>query len=275
MRVVFQLLPLLPFTLASGIYDLPPVPSQLVNPSRVATFAASVASAKATALSLDNDLGISTGIPNPELPDPCGPPIQAPGVANSSSTCHSEVITNRTKADQAYGATCLNEASAPLPITQELDVKACANAMIQICYALAGSYGEPPTDKWVFTNGSALDQYGSFGSEGGGNCTAGFWLPKGGAPAPSFLRCVDGIFAPLVQACGGKVKNAGSIAGNGGPATGAVETVGYGGSVNLAVLPGFSVAQAGENAGGVDEVGVEGGTGVAVDSGYPSYFIVA
>ncbi len=45
MQLVPHLLLLIPFAAALGIYDLPPVPSQLIVPASVATYAASVASA--------------------------------------------------------------------------------------------------------------------------------------------------------------------------------------------------------------------------------------
>ncbi len=258
MQLVPHLLPLIPFAAALGIYDLPPVPSQLTVPASVATYAASVASAQATALSIENNQGISTGKPNASLPDPCGPPLQISAQANTLSTCHAKVYTNHTEKPQAYGVSCLNSTTAPPSITQTLDVNACANAMIEICYTLAGSYGPPATDAWVFTNGTTTGPTKAIGAEGGGNCTAGFWLPSVGAPAPSFLRCVDSIFGPVVKTCGGEENGGGS-----------------GGSVNLAIMPGFGVATSGGGEGGVNEVGVNGGTGVAIDGGYPSYFVVA
>ena len=261
-----MLLPLFPviylfaLTTALGIYDLPPVPSQLTVPASAATFAASVASAEATALAIQNTYGISTGAPNDLLPDPCGPPTQASAKANSLSTCHTNVCTKKPNTSQSYGVTCLpSDSAATSIISQTLDLNACANAMIEICYTMAGSYGPPATDEWVFTNGTTTGPQNSIGAKGGGNCTLGFWLPSGGAAAPSFLRCVDGIFSPLVETCGGGAK---SVAGNGG-------------SVNLAIMPGFGIASNGEGEGGVNEVGITGGSGVAVDSGYPSYFVVA
>ena len=257
MQNALLLLPLLPLAATLGIYNLPPVPSQITVPASVATYAASIASAQATALSIENNQGISTGTPNDSLPDPCGPPQQVSAPAKSLSTCRTNITTNHTSTPQYYGVTCLNESTAPPSITRTLDVNACANAMIEICYTLAGSYGSPATDEWVFTNGTSTGPDRSAGPEGGGNCTVGFWLPSGGAPAPSFLRCVDGIFGPMVGACGG------------------TKQVGYGGSVNLETLPGFSVASSGDEEGGVIAVGVAGGTGVAVEGGYPSYFFVA
>ena len=259
MQLALYLLPLLPLTNALGLYSLPPIPSRLSVPASVATYAASVASAEATALSIENSQGISNGKPNPALPDPCGPPTgQISASANSDSTCQAKICTNHTSSPEKYGATCIeNGDSATISIIQTLDVNACANAMIELCYTMAGSYGTPPTDEWVFTNGTTIESAKAVGAQGGGNCTVGFWLPSGGAPAPSFLRCVDSIFNPLVSTCaaGGE----GSVSG---------------GSVNLSLLPTFGVSSAGDNKGGVNQVGY-GGTGVAVDGGYPSYFFVA
>ncbi|KAL6712917.1 hypothetical protein ACLMJK_009472 [Lecanora helva] len=258
MGLIIQHLLLLPSVTAIGIYQLPPVPSRLTAPASVATYAASVASAQATALSTQNAYGISTGTPDFSLPDPCGPPQQVSASPGTLSTCHLNISIADTTSTSAYGATCLKTSDPALAsITRTLDVNACANAMIEICYALSGTYGPPAQDAWVFTNGTQTSSSSSFGEDGGGNCTMGFWLPEGGAPAPSFLRCVDGIFGPLVGTCGSERK------GGGG-----------GGAVNLEVLPGFGVGRGGENEGGVDRVGV-GGTGVAFESGYPSYFFVA
>ncbi len=58
---------------------------------------------------------------------------------------------------------------------------------------MAGFYGLPATDAWVVTPNQS------------GNCTFGFWLPKGGAPPPSYARCVDQIFGGV----GGDVYGAG------------------------------------------------------------------
>ena len=259
MQLVLHLLHIVTLTSAIGIYNLPPVPSQLTVPASVATYAASVASAQATGLSTHNNLGISTGTPNASLPDPCGPPNQPSGTATTHSTCHADICTNHTTLPQKYGATCLLTNDTDItPITQVIDANACANAMIEICYTIAGSYGPPAMNKWVFTNGTTTSPEYSAGSEGGGNCTVGFWLPSGGAPAPSFLRCVDSIFSPLLATCGGKERGSGS-----------------GGSVNLQTLPSFGVATGGLDVGGVDEIGASGSTGMAVDAGYPSYLLVA
>lgn len=77
----------------------------------------------------------------------------------------------------------------------------------------------------------------------GGDCTFGYWLPAGGAPAPSFDRCVKQIYGPTREKCGSGGFNVGSV--------------------NIA-------------SGGLPEGLVEGsvGTGVTVRGDYPSYVML-
>ncbi|KAK4693843.1 hypothetical protein P7C71_g3630, partial [Lecanoromycetidae sp. Uapishka_2] len=141
------------------------------------------ASSAAATLIYQNTAGISSGNSNISLPDPCGPPIQAPGLMNSVSTCHLNVSVANITEPQAYGVQCLHDNT-----TYILDKNACFDAMDLMCDALCGFHAPPPRDQWVWSNQT-------------GNCTFGFWLPTGGAPPPSYDRCTAQITAAMVDAC--------------------------------------------------------------------------
>jgi len=151
--------------------------------SFTAAAAAAQSSTAAATLLYQNTAGISSGNSNISLPDPCGPPDQAPGLMNSVSTCHLNVSVEDITKPQAYGVQCLHDNT-----TYILDEATCAKAMATICYTLCGFHGPPPRDQWVW-------------SDEGGNCTFGFWLPTGGAPPPSYDRCSTQITAAMAQAC--------------------------------------------------------------------------
>ena len=172
----------------------------------------------------NNQIGISIGSPNPNLPDPCGPLSQPPGEANSKSTCHATVSTTNLSSQDYYGVQCQKDDTGEV-----LDRPSCEDSYMTMCYQIAGMWGGKyqVADKWVWSTTQ-------------GNCTFGYWLPKDGAPPPSYDRCVTQIYRPMVESCGGDYNV---------------------GSVNLKVVP--SVKD-----------GVMG-TGEAVDPAWPSYVMVA
>ena len=145
--------------------------------------AAAAASAAADATLVQNVAGISAGVSNLSLPDPCGPPLQAPGIEDSIATCHLNVSVSDTSMPQAYGVQCLHDNT-----TYILDEGTCTSALATICYTLSGGHGSPVKDQWVWSDET-------------GNCTFGFWLPTGGAPPPSIERCQTQILAPMKDAC--------------------------------------------------------------------------
>ena len=213
--------------------DLPSVitrnlPSITKTPAQVS--AASVVQAKAHALqsavSHGDSVGIASGSPNPSLPDPCGPPVQSPAAAESMSTCTQNVSVSDLSAHSYYGVNCWNDGSE-----SALDLGTCSDAMMVICNHIStGGALYNVTDKWIW-------------STEGGNCTFGYWLPLGGAPAPSFDRCLDQIYSPMKENCVG---------------------------------PGFNVGSINIASGGLPDGLVNGkvGTGVTVRGNYPSYVML-
>ncbi|KAL6714701.1 hypothetical protein ACLMJK_008126 [Lecanora helva] len=172
-------------------------------------------------------MGISVGTSNDTLPDPCGPSLQAQGEANSTSTCHASVNTTDVHAQQYYGIECWKDATGAV-----IDEDFCETSILTICSQISGLSGTAyqSTNEWIWSTND-------------GNCTFGYWLPEGGAPPPSYLRCMDQIYGPMVESC--------------------AETLPYnGGSVNLKQLPKASVNEIVTN-------------GTAVDPMYPSYIMVA
>ncbi len=165
------------------------------------------------------------------MDDPCGPPLQAPLSSETCSTCHKNVTVTNTTSPLIYGITCSND-----PTREPLNTTGCANAMISICYTMAGFYGLPATDAWVVTPNQS------------GNCTFGFWLPKGGAPPPSYARCGNQIFGVSAGTCMEPGFNVGSV--------------------NLRELPSAGALNVSVKVG-------EYGTGMPVDGAYPSYVMVA
>lgn len=240
----FFLLTLLPTTTAQlfgsiesgdNLPQLPAIPSQLSAAAHAASSVASVANAEASLMAFQNEIGISSSLPNLSLPDPCGPPSQPVAYSNSLSTCTANVTTNNTDfaTPSHYGVSCQycdGSSGHQIP-----NITTCKNEMIAICEKLVGFYGAPPTDQWVFGNQ-------------GGNCTLAFWLPQGGAPPPSYKRCVDQIFLLIADTCLEPKYNVGTV--------------------NLAQTPDMQAFNSTAPAGSYS-------TGFAVDTGYPSYIMLA
>ena len=169
--------------------------------SHLAAYAASTSSAAvATATpplpwSQQISTGLSFGTPNASLPDPCGPTTQPPGPANSTSTCHANVSVVDTGNSTAYGVQCFNDGTE-----NQLNATSCSVAQANICGQLcaATTVGTPLRDprynEWVWNAPNAES----------GKCSMGFWLPdpkEGGAPVPSYGRCVGQIFQVMMDAC--------------------------------------------------------------------------
>ncbi|CAD6577445.1 MAG: hypothetical protein ASARMPRED_008281 [Alectoria sarmentosa] len=188
--------------------------------SAIASTAASAAQALEAA---QNSVGISAGTLVAANPDPCGPPTgQAPG---SLSTCHANVSVANLGQPSAYGVQCANDGSG-----YTLEQSTCADSSITMCDQISGLYGAgyQRTDTWVWTTQD-------------GNCTFGYWLPKNGAPPPSFERCQKQITSVINQYCAGPVFNAGGV--------------------NLKVFPGAGASNTSS-------------TGLPVDPLYPSYVML-
>ncbi len=173
-----------------------PLPSITKTPAQ--SSAASVARAQAQALSsavsYGNSVGIASGTPNATLPDPCGPPLQPPGAAQSLSTCTQNVSVADLGSHSYYGLNCWNDTTKPA-----LDLGSCSDAIYVICDDIStGGELYTKTNKWIW-------------STVGGNCTFGYWLPAGGAPAPSFDRCLRQIYGPMREKCRGPRFNVGSV----------------------------------------------------------------
>lgn len=171
-----------------------PHSTQPQNPAQSSAAAARAAAnaAEASAQAHSNANGISYGEPNPKLPDPCGPPFQPPGPAESISTCHKDISVADVGAHTSYGVNCWNDTSKPA-----LDVQSCEDSVYVLCNDISG--GDPlytVTNKWVWSSG------GNGEKSKGEKCNFGFWLPEGGAPAPSRDRCVEQILHPMVNSCG-------------------------------------------------------------------------
>jgi len=124
-----------------------------------------------------------------------------------------------------YGVQCLNDNTGEI-----LQQGTCSDAIMTICDQMTGLLGSSyeVTNKWIW-------------STPGGNCTFGYWVPEGGAPAPSYDRCLKQIYGPMNDKCRGPEFNVGSI--------------------NLRELP--------KAVNGVVT------NGMAVEPGYPSYIMVA
>ena len=137
--------------------------------------------------------GISFGTTNDSLPDPCGPPVQKAAPANSTSTCHVNVSIADTTTPTAYGVQCLNDESGYI-----LNSTTCAAAQVDICDKISAAttvghpLHDPPVNQWVWSATS------------GANCTMGFWLSEGGAPVPSYMRCMTQIYQVMMEACNGE-----------------------------------------------------------------------
>ncbi|CAF9918039.1 MAG: hypothetical protein ALECFALPRED_000478 [Alectoria fallacina] len=174
-----------------------------------------------------NRNGISAGALVPANPDPCGPPTgQAPGAAAGSlSTCRANVSVANLGQPSAYGVQCANDGSG-----YTLEQTTCADSSITICDQISGLFGAEyqRTNTWIW---STQD----------GNCTFGYWLPKNGAPPPSFERCQEQITSVINQYCMGPVFNAGGV--------------------NLNVFPSAGASNASS-------------TGLPVDPLYPSYVML-
>ena len=153
------------------------------------------ASSALSALDAQKTAGISIGKPNDTLPDPCGPPNQPPGKANSASTCHANVSTADITSSEYYGVQCLTDDTGEL-----IDMMSCSDSADTVCEQISGLWGSDyqTTDKWIW-------------STEGGNCTFGYWLPEGGAPPPSKARCLNMIYGPMISACGEGLYNVGSV----------------------------------------------------------------
>ncbi|KAL6719467.1 hypothetical protein ACLMJK_003707 [Lecanora helva] len=184
------------------------------------------ASSVSAALAAQSSAGISLDNPDNSLSDPCGPPSQPPGDASSKSTCHANVSVAETSSKQAYGVYCMNDKTG-----EALNHNSCDDAMWTICDMIAGGWGSEyqTPDRWTWSTQN-------------GNCTFGYWLPKGGAPPPSPDRCRKQILAPMSEKCRGPEYNVGAV--------------------NLRKLP------------SADASGITG-TGLPVDGQYPSYIMVA
>lgn len=161
--------------------------------SSASVAAVAASSASAAALVYWNTAGISSGNSNISLPDPCGPPVQAPGLMNSVSTCHLNVSVEDITKPQAYGVQCFHDNT-----TYILDENSCADAIESICSTLYGFHAPPDTDQWVW-------------SDENGNCTFGFWLPSSAAPPPSYDRCSTQIMAAMMDACTPPAFNAAAV----------------------------------------------------------------
>lgn len=211
--------------LPSITIDPPPI-SKTPAESSAASVAQVLAHALQSAVSYGDSVGIAAGTPNPVLPDPCGPPVQSPAAANSISTCTKNVSVADLSAHSYYGVNCWNDTTKPA-----LDLSSCSDALYVICNHIStGGELYNKTDKWIW-------------STPGGGCTFGYWLPSGGAPAPSFDRCVDQIYSPMKEKC---------------------------------AAPGFNVGSVNIASGGLPEGLVNGnvGTGVPVRGEYPSYVML-
>ena len=198
------------------------------TPDISATKTVNNAYTSATAIeAAQNSAGISSGNVNNSLPDPCGPAVQNPEPAGSRSTCHTNVSVADTRYPSRYGVQCLNDGTGEV-----LDQNTCAGAIYTICYQISGLWSTryQATNQWIWSTEN-------------GNCTFGYWLPKGGAPPPSYDRCRDQIMAPMNDKCTGPDYNVGAI--------------------NLKELP------AADSRTGIVT------TGKALDGGWPSYIMVA
>lgn len=146
---------------------------------------------------INNNLGISQGIPNNAYQDPCGPTPQDRVTAggNTRSTCHKNVSVSHLDQPNYYGVRCQNDKTGYV-----LNQTTCLDAMVSMCFQISGMQGSAyqPNDKWIW---STCEH----------NCTFGYWLPSQGAPAPSFQRCYEQIVAPMDEACQEAGWNVGSV----------------------------------------------------------------
>lgn len=178
-------LPLIPLTHANVIdpsqtLSIPGVSSVYINPS-------SPGATEAARESINNNLGISSGIPDDTHADPCGPPSQPrlDAGADEASTCHQNVSVAHLNQASSYGVQCQNDNTGYI-----LNQTTCAAAMATVCFQIAGMQGSvyQATDKWFYSTWKD-------------NCTFGYWLPSGGAPPPSLDRCYEQIMEPMNEAC--------------------------------------------------------------------------
>ena len=217
------------------VAPLPAIPSQLTGAAHAVSSVAAVAATEASLVAYPNSIGISSGTPNISLPYPCGPANQVAAPANSVSTCKESVAINSTAFANAstYGVGCqyCNTSSS----IQVPNITTCENEIISLCYKMAGVYGAPATNDWVFGNA-------------GGKCTLGFWLPEGGASPPSYERCVDQIFLLIANTCLDPKYNLGTV--------------------NIAKVPDIQAFNSSAKSGTCS-------TGFAVDADYPSYIMLA
>ena len=200
-----------------------------ITPTTAQSAAEARASASANVALLDtqNAAGISTGNVNNNLPDPCGPPNQSMDApAGSESTCHRNVTTVDITGKGFYGVHCQNDNTGYV-----LNQATCSDAIYTICDQISGRWGSKyqATNEWIWSTDD-------------GNCTFGYWLPEGGAPAPSYERCLDQIMGPIHDKCMGPEWNSGNV--------------------NLAEMP------------SANETGATS-TGTPVWGEYPSYVMVA
>lgn len=149
--------------------------------------------------------------------DRCGPAIQEPGYPSTcNATIESSPIPSR------YSLQCRQNRD----LQAGLNAATCMNAIGDICNRLTDPH--VLKDQWVWTSPALI------------GCAFGFWLPSGNgsdaAFAPSYDRCVVGIFEPMAKACTNPQWN--NVGG-----------------VNLKVFPSSTTS------------------GQAVDSFYPSYVI--
>lgn len=185
------------------------------NPSRNPAQQSAVAAERATVSATEalvisqNNQGISAGAVVPANPDPCGPPTgQAPGVAGSLSTCHANVSVADLGQPSYYGVQCTNDNSG-----FTLEQGTCLDSLLTVCDQISGQWGVQyqDTDTWIWSTED-------------GNCTFGYWLPKGGAPPPSDGRCQEQITSVISQSCAGPVFNAGGVNVKAFPSAGASNT---------------------------------------------------
>jgi len=155
--------------------------------SSVYTAPGSPEATQAARYTINNNLGISQGIPNNAYQDPCGPTSQDRVNAgkNTRSTCHKNVSVSHLDHLNYYGVQCQNDNTGYI-----LNQTTCLNAMATICLQISGMQGSAyqTNDKWIWSTWE-------------NNCTFGYWLPSNGAPAPSFQRCYEQIVAPINEAC--------------------------------------------------------------------------
>lgn len=149
--------------------------------------------------------------------DRCGPAEQEPG---QPSTCNATIEV--APIPSRYSLQCRQDRS----LQAGLNYATCLNAIVDICNRLTDPHALK--NQWVWTSPAYI------------GCAFGFWLPLGNgsdaAFAPSYDRCVVGIFQPMAQACTNPQWN--NVGG-----------------VNLKTFPGRTTS------------------GEAVDSLYPSYVI--